>query len=95
LAFILGGKAIWEGLSRALFPEIQAFFESEEGQREFAEWKVISLCAAMCDPQDSIERTSVIFCGLPLFSVVSGGMIAFTRFHCSVVNSYFSMWLSL
>lgn len=22
-----------------LFPEIQAFFESEEGQREFAEWK--------------------------------------------------------
>lgn len=24
---------------RVLFPEIQAFFESEEGQREFAEWK--------------------------------------------------------
>ena len=22
-----------------LLPEIQAFFESEEGQREFAEWK--------------------------------------------------------
>ncbi|BDE87320.1 hypothetical protein [Intestinimonas massiliensis (ex Afouda et al. 2020)] len=29
-----------ESLARALLPEIQAFFESEEGQREFAEWKV-------------------------------------------------------
>lgn len=26
-------------LARVLLPEIQAFFESEEGQREFAEWK--------------------------------------------------------
>ena len=26
-------------LVRILFPKIQAFFESEEGQREFAEWK--------------------------------------------------------
>lgn len=29
-----------EALARVLLPEIQAFFESEEGQREFAEWKV-------------------------------------------------------
>ena len=28
-----------EALARVLVPEIQAFFESEEGQREFAEWK--------------------------------------------------------
>lgn len=28
-----------EALSRVLLPEIQRFFESEEGQREFAEWK--------------------------------------------------------
>ena len=28
-----------EDLARVLLPEIQAFFESEEGQREFAEWK--------------------------------------------------------
>lgn len=28
-----------EALARVLFPEIQAFFESEEGQREYAEWK--------------------------------------------------------
>ena len=28
-----------EALARVLRPEIQAFFESEEGQREFAEWK--------------------------------------------------------
>ena len=26
-------------LARALLPEIQAFFESEDGQREYAEWK--------------------------------------------------------
>ena len=26
-------------LARVLLPEIQAFFESEEGQREYAEWK--------------------------------------------------------
>ena len=28
-----------EALARVLLPEIRAFFESEEGQREFAEWK--------------------------------------------------------
>ena len=26
-------------LARVLLPEIQKFFESEEGQREFREWK--------------------------------------------------------
>ena len=29
-----------EALARILLPQIQAFFESEEGQKEFAEWKV-------------------------------------------------------
>lgn len=28
-----------EALARVLLPEIQAFFESKEGQQEFAEWK--------------------------------------------------------
>ena len=28
-----------EALARVLLPEIQSFFESKEGQREFAEWK--------------------------------------------------------
>ena len=28
-----------DALARVLLPEIQAFFESEEGQQEFAEWK--------------------------------------------------------
>ena len=28
-----------EALTRVLLPEIQAFFESEDGQREYAEWK--------------------------------------------------------
>ena len=32
-----------EALARVLLPEIQAFFESEEGQREFAEWKAQQL----------------------------------------------------
>lgn len=27
-----------EALARVLLPEILAFFESEEGQREYAEW---------------------------------------------------------
>ncbi|MDL2220761.1 hypothetical protein LJC55_03750 [Eubacteriales bacterium OttesenSCG-928-N14] len=28
-----------ESIAEMLLPAIQAFFESEEGQREFAEWK--------------------------------------------------------
>ena len=28
-----------DALARVLLPEIQKFFESEEGQREFREWK--------------------------------------------------------
>lgn len=28
-----------EALARILLPEIQRFFESKEGQHEFAEWK--------------------------------------------------------
>ena len=28
-----------EALARCLLPEIQKFFESEEGKREFEEWK--------------------------------------------------------
>lgn len=28
-----------EAIVRCLLPDIQAFYESEEGQREFAEWK--------------------------------------------------------
>jgi len=28
-----------DSLARCLLPEIQKFFESEEGKREFAEWK--------------------------------------------------------
>lgn len=28
-----------EAMARELLPEIQAFFESEEGQRNFREWK--------------------------------------------------------
>lgn len=35
--FILKSKA--GALTRVLLPEIQAFFESEEGQREYAKWK--------------------------------------------------------
>ena len=28
-----------EALARVLLPEIQAFYESEDGQREYAAWK--------------------------------------------------------
>ena len=30
-----------EALVRVLFPEIQKFFESEDGKREFEEWKAV------------------------------------------------------
>ncbi len=28
-----------EAFARCIFPAIQAYFESEQGQKEFAEWK--------------------------------------------------------
>lgn len=28
-----------EAIARSIYPDIIAFYESEEGQREFAEWK--------------------------------------------------------
>ena len=30
-----------ETIARALLPEMQAYFESEEGKREFAEWQAL------------------------------------------------------
>ena len=32
-------RHVLESFARCLLPDIQAFYESEEGQREFAEWK--------------------------------------------------------
>ena len=32
-------RHVLESIARCLLPDIQAFYESEEGQREFAEWK--------------------------------------------------------
>ena len=32
-------KRALEALARCLLPDIQAYFESEEGKREFAEWE--------------------------------------------------------
>ena len=32
-------RHVLESIVRCLLPDIQAFYESEEGQREFAEWK--------------------------------------------------------
>ena len=34
-----GGPYQVEAIARCLLPDILAFFESEEGQREFAQWK--------------------------------------------------------
>lgn len=30
-----------ESIARCIMPDILAFYESEEGQREFAEWKAL------------------------------------------------------
>ena len=40
-----------EALAALLLPEIQRFFESEEGQREFAEWQAAR--AAQAEPKGS------------------------------------------
>ena len=32
-------NTVVEALARVLLPEIQAFFESKDGRREYAEWK--------------------------------------------------------
>ena len=32
-------RHVLESFARCLLPDIQAFYESEEGQREFEEWK--------------------------------------------------------
>ena len=32
-------RHVLESIARCLLPDIQAFYESEEGQREFEEWK--------------------------------------------------------
>ena len=32
-------EEVLESLARCILPTIQAYFESEEGQREFKEWK--------------------------------------------------------
>ena len=34
-----------ENIARILLPDILAFYESEEGQREFAEWKWLNTTA--------------------------------------------------
>jgi hypothetical protein len=40
-----------EALARRLYPVIVAFFESDEGKREFAEWKVQQGVAAEAQPE--------------------------------------------
>ena len=40
-----------EALARCLFPAIRSYFESEEGQREFAEWQ-----QAQQDAKNSLVR---------------------------------------
>ena len=33
-------QRVIEAIARCILPDIQTFYESEEGQREFEEWKV-------------------------------------------------------
>jgi hypothetical protein len=44
-----------ETLARCLLPEIQKFFESEQGKREFEEWKTKQE-AERDEDKDTIER---------------------------------------
>ena len=40
-----------ESIARCIWPDILAFYESEEGQREFAEWQAAQ--AAASDKEDT------------------------------------------
>lgn len=40
-----------EQVARALLPDILAFYESEEGQREYAEWKMEQMKKAERDDE--------------------------------------------
>ena len=40
-----------ESIARCIWPDIQAYYESEEGQREFAEWQAKR--AADSDKEDT------------------------------------------
>ena len=46
-----------ENIARILLPDILAFYESEEGQREFAEWKAAQ-DGAKTDKDSTTARTS-------------------------------------
>ena len=39
-----------ETIARCVWPDIQAYFESEEGQREFAKWKAEQVEQEASDP---------------------------------------------
>ena len=57
-----------EALARVLLPEIQAFFESEEGQREYAEWKVQqATCKSKQEYQARREYPQTMFPPLPTY----------------------------
>ncbi len=43
-----------ETIARCVWPDIQAYFESEEGQREFAKWKAEQEASDPDKPSGSI-----------------------------------------
>ncbi len=43
-----------EIIARCIYPDIVAFFESEEGQRKFAEWKV------QCEKENAKAKTGKV-----------------------------------
>ena len=45
-----------EAVARCIMPDILAFYESEEGQREFAEWK---------ERREAEKREAKTKCGYP------------------------------
>jgi hypothetical protein len=51
-----------EALARRLLPAIRSYFESDEGQREFAEWQTTQDAEKSTDgevkPDDKVRRTA-------------------------------------
>ena len=54
ICFLIKNQSVIH-LARCIFPDILAFYESEEGQREFAEWKAqqIEKANKVNAPQDA------------------------------------------
>ena len=75
-----------ETIARCLWPDIQAYYESEEGQRKFARWKTEQAEQKTGSPdKDSEESRDVTECGgIPAFYGLLVYLLCASASCCSV-----------